>query len=420
MSRLTAPLPVRSTATLGGWRSDSTARHLPWLFGRVTLAPIPLDAAGREWLVADHAIAAIDAVSAEGETVEGWELAQRSDATGRVQAILRLSRPSAAPLTVRASGLRDAASGALIEHPAAILRHLAARAGLPTVGTDYAGLERDYPALALGWVLDSPLTLADAARQLLTPLGALWHGRTAARQAPAALPHAILRRRHLDPNGIAAEAHADGLTHRLDVHWGRDHASGQDRGIVRLAATGADLDAPALAWSAPMLRTARAALDVGRALLQDFARPAWRLTLPLTGYAPPLAIGDTVEIDHPWLPAGLAVIDSSERDLATGARTLAATLRTGNLPTIDMLGQAQAIDPARPEPQAVLYKDGVATIPITDDHGNPLPGATVTLDGLYSATANARGEVSFTTSRGPHTLTVHAAGYQPIELGITL
>ena len=51
---------------------------------------------------------------------------------------------------------------------------------------------------------------------------------------------------------------------------------------------------------------------------------------------------------------------------------------------------------------------------------HPLPGATVTLDGLYSATANARGEVSFTTSRGPHTLTVHAAGYQPIELGITL
>lgn len=420
MSRLTAPLPVRSTAELGGWRSDSTARHLPWVFGRVSLAPIPLDAEGREWLVADHAIAAIDAVRADDKELEGWELAHRSDAAGRVQALLRLARPSAAPLAVRATGLRDADSGALIEHPAAILRHLARRAGLPTLGTDYAGLERDYPALALGWVLDSPLTLADAARQLLAPLGAMWHGRAAGRQTPAALPRAILQRRQLDPNGLAAEAHADGLAHRLDVRWGRDYASGQDRGVVRLAAPGADSDTPALEWSAPMLRTARAALDVGRAILQDAARPAWRLTLPLTDYAPSLAIGDTVEIDHPWLPRGLALVDALERDLATGARTLAATLRTGQPPAVDLLGQAQALDPARPEPQAVLYKDGVATIPVTDEHGNPLPGATVTLDGLYSANTNARGEVSFTTSRGPHTLTVYAAGYQPFELGITL
>ena len=85
-----------------------------------------------------------------------------------------------------------------------------------------------------------------------------------------------------------------------------------------------------------------------------------------------------------------------------------------------MLGMAQAIDPAQPEAQSVLYKDGVATIPVTDENGNPLVGATVTLDGLYSANTNARGEVSFTTSRGPHTLTVYAAGYQPFELGITL
>ena len=420
MSRLTAPLSVRSTAELGGWRSDSTARHLPWVFGRVSLAPIPLDAEGREWLVADHAIPSIDAVSADGETIEGWALAHRSDATGHVQAILRLSRPSLATLAVRATGLRDSASGALIEHPAAILRYLASRAGLPTLGTDYAGLERDYPALALGWVLDSPLTLAEAARQLLTPLGAMWHGRAAARATPAALPRAILQRRHLDPNGLAAEASADGLAQRLDVRWGRDYASGQDRGVVRLATTGVDVDASAMEWHAPMLRTARAALDVGRAILADTARPAWRLTLPLTEYAPAINIGDTIELDHPWLPRGFALVDALERDLATGARTLTATLRSGTAPAVEMLGMAQAIDPAQPEAQSVLYKDGVATIPVTDENGNPLVGATVTLDGLYSANTNARGEVSFTTSRGPHTLTVYAAGYQPFELGITL
>lgn len=118
MRLLSDPLPLRVAADLPRYRTEAAARVLPWVYGRVTLSPVPLDDAGLEWLVADHPVVAVEAVRSAGKALDGWQLVQRLDETGRAIATVRLTRAPEAELAVQVVGRRDDTSGALLEHPA--------------------------------------------------------------------------------------------------------------------------------------------------------------------------------------------------------------------------------------------------------------------------------------------------------------
>ena len=120
MRLLSDPLPLRVAADLPRYRTEAAARVLPWVYGRVTLSPVPLDDAGLEWLVADHPVVAVEAVRSAGKALDGWQLVQRLDETGRAIATVRLTRAPEAELAAQVVGRRDDTSGALLEHPAAI------------------------------------------------------------------------------------------------------------------------------------------------------------------------------------------------------------------------------------------------------------------------------------------------------------
>ena len=62
---LTDKLPLRRASDLPNYRTDAADKLLPWVFGRATLAPVPLDLVGAEWLVADHPCNADFAVAAQ-------------------------------------------------------------------------------------------------------------------------------------------------------------------------------------------------------------------------------------------------------------------------------------------------------------------------------------------------------------------
>ena len=68
----------------------------------------------------------------------------------------------------------------------------------------------------------------------------------------------------------------------------------------------------------------------------------------------------------------------------------------------------------------MTYRDGVATFTIQDDAGQPMAGAAVTLDGLYTANTDASGKVQFRTPRGAHTLTVRMPGFADITLEVVV
>ena len=415
---LSDPLPQRRTTQMAEYRED---RVIPWAYGRVTIEPIPLDEDGREWLLADHAIVAVDRVMTDGQPTDGWQLVQRTDSTDHPIATLRLTQPpeSGEVLTVALTGKRDRDSGEPIEHPADVVRDLLTECGweLP-VGT-LAGLREDYPGVAIGGVIDDAPTLRGALRGILDGLGADWTATPlTARRAGPREPVAVLGVRELDD--VSAESTSQTLATVLRVTYAADAAAGKPRGALTVEAPEAierygrierDL-------SMPWVRTGRDATEIATRRLERLARPEWRIDATTAWRDQPWAPGDTITLGHPRVPGGDAVITGLDADPDSQRLVITLRLAAGDTPRVEVTGRAVAIDPAAESPLGVTYSNGRATFTITDDTGQPIAGASVTLDGQQTRTTSRNGQVQFTTPRGPHTLTVTADGYAAFEMDV--
>lgn len=414
---LTDPLPLRRAVDLPEYRADAAERWLPWVFGRAHVAAVPLDATGRDWLVADHPVVAVTAVSVDGQQTTGYELIQRLDATGHPVSIVRLSRPAGtAQVTAQVSGRRDERSGALVESPASVVRAIFTAAGWQVGADDYAGLDDDYPGAVLAHVIDSETTLREAIGAVLHPLGALWRHGVAMRAQPGS-PQAHYTAREVET--IRASAALSDISSRARVRYGLDHATGVMRGALHLSAPDLD-DARVADIDLPSVTRPRDALSIGSALLADVARAVWDVELTVGArHAARLMPGDTITLDHPHAPAGYALVTRIQRDRERGLVSITCRLPSSVAPRVEMIRASTALDAAEPQ-HGVLYRDGQATFTVTDPAGNPLAGAQVTLDGAQTGNTNRQGQVSFKTERGPHTLLVSAAGFAPFEMGVVV
>ena len=418
MRLLSDVLPLRVAADLPKYRADAASRVLPWVYGRVTLAPVPLDEAGLEWLVADHPVVAVEAVRSEGKALDGWQLVQRLDETGRAIATVRLTRAPEAELAVQVVGRRDDTSGALLEHPAAIAADLLRRCGWSPAADAFQGLRDDFPGLALGMVFaERGLRLRAAIGQVIEPLGAVWFADPpTARRRALGVPVATLDVRVVDQ--VTAEASAGDLATVARAAFAYDWAANGARQSVTVQAPDAVREFGLMEVEMDLggVRTARDALAIARARLADLARPSWTIRATVDGGLQ-VERGESVTMAHPRAPAGAALVLSTARDRARGTLELVLWMPAGAAPRVEMTQRAQAVDAARPD-DSVTFRDGVATFTISDPGGNPLAGAAVTLDGQDTRETDAQGRVQFKTQRGAHTLDVYLAGYAPFSIEV--
>ena len=416
---LTDPLPLRRSVELPRYRADAV---LPWAYGRVTLAPIPLDDRGLEWLLADHPIVAVERVTVAGQATTGWQLVQRTDDTGRAIATLRLTQPGKPgdTIAVQLIGRRHPTTGAALEHPADIAADLLRQCGWSVPLDAFHTLRDAFPALALGTLFDRSVTLRAALAAIIEPLGTLWTAHPLSAVVPGTQPPAgTLGVLQLDD--IRATARRDTLATIARVTYAHDWSTGAPRQSLMLHAPEAidrygrietDIELPAV-------RTARDALAIGAARLADLARPSWVIEASLADRdAAAAQLMRTVTLDHPHAPAGNVTVTARAHDRTRATVSLTLTRPAGPAPRIELMRRGAALDAAAPEPVGITYRDGVATFVITDESGNPLAGASVTLDGTETRTTDREGRVQFRTERGPHTLTVYLAGYDPFEMDV--
>jgi hypothetical protein len=171
----------------------------------------------------------------------------------------------------------------------------------------------------------------------------------------------------------------------------------------------------------PAVRTARDALAIASARLADAARARWVLDASdVSDRVGELLVGMTVQVSHPHVPAGLAVLTSVTLDRERGAYTLKAEMHSTSAPRVDLVRRGSALVPSPSQAAPITYRDGVATFTILDDLGQPMAGAAVTLDGLVTANTNPLGQVQFRTPRGAHTLTVRMPGFAPLQLEVVV
>ncbi len=418
---LSDPLPLRTTAAWGEWKQ---MRTLPLVYGSASLAPVQYDREGRVFLVADHPIAAVDAVYRDDIPTDAWRWYHATDSTGHTCAWIELATPLAPgeSLRVHLQGKRCPRRGALLREPHDILYDLLA--DVCAYPVDAAALQRLREEYA-GWYIGTAYTEAISQRQAIEricgSIGAAWSLAAAdiARRWPARADAAMMR---VDQQAAGASAQLTDtqLATVVRVLYDVGDHDGRPRRALQMAAVEPMQRYGRLEkeWTAPCLREPWQAHDLAVRLLQQWSTPSWALRWSMPDRAD-IRVGDTVSLAHPRLPVtGDVILTDVQHDPMRATLHCEAQAPGGAPPSVVVERLSSQIDPVIRAGTAVEYQDGTATFTLLGDRGEPLAGAKVILDGAVVRYANSFGQVSFKAARGRHTLHVQAAGYAPMDIEV--
>ena len=419
-------LPLRTSAVWGGWRD---VRVLPWVYGNCTLEPIQYSDDQRVYLLADHPIAGVDAVTRDDVPAQDWAWRNGVDSTGHAVALLELAQPLATGerLAATVRGRMHPTTGLLLQTPAEILHDVLANlARAPVQWADLDDYRTETAHLVLGGLLaDNTATIRAAVDGIMQSAGSAW---AAAMPGIATtwppLPDDAAPALVVDATtatGLQAATSAQGVYTLLRVLYDYDHAAQRYRRAIQLRAPDAakDFGELDLEWQAPWLRSPRHAEALGQRMLAWLARPRWRVSWQQSYSA--ASAGAWADIAHPQSPLqGRYRLVSADLDL--GAATLACAVEApvGAAPAIETTRLSTAFDPVVPPGVTVQVGASEIIFTATDEQGRPLAGARVTLDGGASRIADGAGRVSFPVVRGRHVLLIEAPGYPASEVEVVV
>ena len=414
-------LPLRTSAVWGGWRD---VRVLPWAYGSVTLAPIQYSDDQRLYLLADHPIAGVDAVTRDDVPVQDWAWSNGVDSTGRAVAFLELAQPLAEGerLAATVRGRMHPTTGQLLQTPAEVLFDLLANlARAPVQWPDLDDYRTETSHIVLGGLLaDNSISIRAAVDALMQSAGSAWAAAMpgiATTWPPLADDTApAMPVNKLTAIGLQAATGAQGIYTVLRVLYDFDHAAQRYRRAIQLRAPDVvkDYGELEMEWTAPWLRSPRHAEALGQRMLGWLARPRWRVTWQQS-FANS-STGAWVDVDHPQSPLqGRHRLVSADLDLSTATLSCAIEAPVGDVPAIETTRLSTAFDPVVPPGITVEVANGQIIFTALDDQGRPLAGARITLDGGATRIADGAGRVSFPAERGRHVLLIQADGYTPTE-----
>ncbi len=334
MSQLLSDLvPLRDTSV---WPGYEAIEIIPRVYGRARIRPLRYNATGTRYVVADHAIAGIDAVTLDGVSLPGWTWRNGADLTGHSVAFLQL----AATLD---SGTLAADVRGLDGNPAAILNDLYPRDDL----ADFSLYCRNAQ-LVLGGALAERMTLRAALQFVLDQVGAVWSAGLpgfATPFPPAEIDPTWAQLDRFSLSDWAAECELNAIVTRLRVPFDWDYATSQARQSVVLDAPRAQEThgVREAELSLPWVREARQSVATATAWLQWRARPLWTLTFsagPRYRAVPP---GGWIAVDHPHLPlSGRYVVTDLDPGIGSGVVRITAQAPAGLAPAVTLVQSATA------------------------------------------------------------------------------
>ena len=380
-------LPLRRVSELVEVAPEGSDAVVPLRWGRVGGYAVQLDAAGRRWAWADHAVAGIDAVEADGVAITGWQYRDWQDRSGRTVALIELTAPAA---EVYATGRGRYRSGGLIESPQAVMADLAMLAGLPEMAAQISRGDA-LAGLRIAGSIETETTARQALRDIADSCGLLW--------SPLAEPGVVslpLVGPLVHYGGRIDDVRRASPPTRALVSYGRrkDGAVGEVTAILRDAERIGLRQQVEIAL--PWVTTAADALAVAERILRDASCD----TATATGLPRRARIGDAVEIDGEtwWIRELLGVGREASATMVSAPRfgtpTLTAqTTRAASAATVTTL-RAQAAG---------------TQVRIVDTSGQPIGGASVSVNGSGALLTDAGGVVSI-----PPTLLTRPVGQNAI------
>lgn len=323
----------------GVWPGYDELRIIPRVYGRARVAPIRYNAPGTRYVLADHALTGVDAVTLDGASLPGWVWRNGADMTGHAVAFLQLAAapPSGGVLAAEVRGLDG--------NPAAILNDLYPRDDL----AEFEVYCRNA-GLALGGALAERMTTRAALQFVCDQAGAAWSTGLAGFALPFPPPADGPLHARLGPLDIAnwtASCALEAVVTRLVVPFDWDYAADKARqSIVVTAPSAAAIHGERSAERAlPWVREARQAAALATTWLQWHARPLWTVRLEASPRYRDLPPGGWIELDHPRLPlSGDWVITDLDPGYGRGAAVITAQAPAGLVPAIVLTQTGAAFD----------------------------------------------------------------------------
>ncbi len=329
---LSDPIPLRTTSA---WPGYGSIEIIPRVYGRARIAPLKYNEAGTQYVLADHALAGVDAVTLDGKSLPGWTWMNGFDMTGHASAFLQLSSaPESGVLAATVRGLNG--------NPADIIADIYPRSDLQDFRIWCANQE-----LTLGGALDTKMTIRAALTFVLDQIGAVWSAGLpgfATAFPPSADAPVWASLGPLDIASWSVECALDELVTRLTVPFDWDYAAGQ-------AAQSLIAEAPAATKThgereatldLPWVKDARQALAVATRWLQWRARPKWVVQFEAGPKYRELQPGVWIDMQHPGIPlTGEYVVTDVDPGYGKGGVTVTAQAPAGLVPVV-ALAQSSA------------------------------------------------------------------------------
>jgi len=414
---LSATLALRTSAAWGHWRD---IRPLPWGYGRVVLEPLQYSHDRRIFVLLDHPIEAVEHLWRDNHPSQAFAWHNGVDSTGHPASFLELADPLSEGETLRVQlrGKRHPHTGHLLQTPGDILGDILTHlAGLPEAAGQLHTFSHHTRHIELGGTLaDNTITARAVIDHLLQSIGAAWSPDlpeiATLWPPPATQPHPALEITPLHTSELQAASSHQHIYTRLRILFDWDDSLQRHRQSLEATAPQAIKehgDHP-LEWPAPWLRHARDARQLAQRILGQTARPRWRISWQQN--LTTARIGDTAALHHPHSPLqGHWPIVATDIDSTSATLQCSVIGNTGPAPDITLGTASRAFEPLLQPGITVETAAGEILFTATGENGQPLAGASITLDGGATRIADNRGRVSFPAARGKHTLLVRAQGY---------
>lgn len=413
---LTDPLSLRQSTV---WLKYQDVAAIPHVYGKVTVAPLKYRADGRQWVIADHAIQGIDGVMVDGKATTAYGFANAKDNTGHVIALLDLFSPVEESISVSVRG-KPATSG-LMTNPARIMHDaLATLGGTAVTLAQMDAFRTDTAAIELAGVIDgSQPTTRSQADEIAVSVGAVWSlampgiaMRYPLDSVPASAPvWATLD--SLSARNVQGQVESAELVTVVKIEYAYDWINSRPRKSVQVKS-----DAQ-IAKYGRIERTVNArwllhdvdAVALGKRLLRYWSRPLHVISMDISrDDAAKIPPGGYVSFSHPYAAvSGTLFAVDAQTEINSGETRLIVEGSFGPVPAVALEYSSTVFGDADRQ-LFVTFANGIATITVTDEDGNALQGATVTISN-NSRITNNNGQVFFEIAPGTYLITITADGF---------
>lgn len=417
---LSEPLPLRTTRMLGDFADD---RVLPHRLGDMRASRFELvKLTDSEWFAADHAMTVTD-VQIDDESVAGWDQQLRTDGAGNTWTVVRLAAaaPRDSSVTASGTGRLDDRTGRLIENPADVMEYVLRLAGRAEIFPQLRA-EAAAESLTLAGSLDALKSIRSWLDEIAYSCGAIWTTEAARLYPTSTVVGPVAEFYPETAEKVVVESDVDDTCDVLRVSYDIDGSTDRAAHYIELSARPLRYGGVSKEVTLKWLRTPANAETVGRRMLQRMAGELYAVAL--TSDQTTIRPCQWARLNnHPqWpidatSPVGMVLATDVAPDQNSTEVVLEVVAST---PTVAVTAHSLAVPRGTSSALDVVYSNGVATFTITDENGQPIRDAFVSLDGGQAKRTDQQGRVSFEATPGAHVIAVDAAGYEPFQLGITL